>query len=186
MPSLSEADRRDLLGLARRAIVEAVRHDRLLEPIPTHGVFAERRGTFVSVHVCGRLRGCIGVIEGEQPLGESIVRCATGAALQDARFIRVSSEELQDLTIEISLLSPLFAIPAQEIEIGRHGLVISQGQRRGLLLPQVATEHRFDRERFLQETCRKAGLASDAWHEPEASIRAFTCEVFSEGGRGNE
>lgn len=187
MPSLSEDDQRSFLELARRAVAEAVCHGRLLDLIPHHQAFAERRGVFVSLHVGGRLRGCIGVIEGEKPLGESIVRCATSAALEDPRFSPLHPEELLQLEIEVSLLSLPAPIAPEEIEIGRHGLLISQGQRRGLLLPQVATEHHFDRERFLEETCQKAGLLRDAWREPETRILGFTCEVFSDAGerKGN-
>jgi AmmeMemoRadiSam system protein A len=182
MPFLSKADRRGILELARRAITDAVCHDRLLEPIPNLGVFAERRGVFVSVQIDGKLRGCIGVIEGDAPLAENIARCACSAALHDARFAPVRPEELTNLGIEISLLSSPAPIALEEIEIGRHGLIIRQGEKRGLLLPQVASEHHFDRERFLEETCRKAGLAATAWKDPQTQLFAFTCEVFSGSG----
>jgi AmmeMemoRadiSam system protein A len=180
MPSLSEADRRVLLRLARHAVVEAVSHGGLLEPIPQEGVFAERRGVFVTLRVRRRLRGCIGVIEGEDPLGESTVRCAVSAALQDPRFVPIRTEELSEIQIEISLISPPAPIRPEEIEIGRHGLLVSCGKQRGLLLPQVATEHHLAAEQFLQETCRKAQLARDAWRDGETQILGFTCEVFSD------
>ncbi len=102
----SEEDRRSLLQWARRAIVEAVSGSQLPSDIPQRGIFGERHGVFVTLHVRGRLRGCIGVIESEQPLGESIVRCAAGAALRDPRFSPLREEELHELEIEISLLSP--------------------------------------------------------------------------------
>jgi AmmeMemoRadiSam system protein A len=176
----SEEDRRSLLQWARRAIVEAVYGSQLPSDIPQHGIFGERHGVFVTLHVRGRLRGCIGVIEREQPLGESIVRCAAGAALRDPRFAPLRQEELHELEIEISLLSPPAPIRPEEIEIGRHGLLIVFEAQRGLLLPQVATEHRLNREQFLEEACRKAGLPRHAWSQDEVRIFGFTCEVFSE------
>jgi AmmeMemoRadiSam system protein A len=183
MPSLSESDHRALLRLARQAVVEAVSQGHPPEQIPHDGVFAERRGAFVTLHVRKRLRGCIGVIEGEEPLGESIVRCATSAALQDPRFPPLRPADLDELQIEISLLSPPAAIRPEEIEIGRHGLLVSRGAQRGLLLPQVAIEHRLSREQFLEETCRKAQLERKAWREPGTHLFGFICEVFSEASQ---
>jgi AmmeMemoRadiSam system protein A len=177
---LSEADRRSLLDLARRAISAAVSLQKPLEGIPCGGVFAEPRGVFVTLHVRGRLRGCIGVVETLEPLGDAIARCAASAALGDPRFSPVQPAEVRDLEIEISLLSPLEPIHAENIEIGTHGLLVSHGARRGLLLPQVAVEHKLSREQFLAETCRKAGLHVNAWQEPGAQIFGFSCEVFSE------
>jgi AmmeMemoRadiSam system protein A len=180
MPSLSEADRQSLLELARRAIAEAVFLQKPAERIPHSGVFAEKRGVFVTLHARGRLRGCIGVIEAFEPLGESITRCAASAAFEDPRFSPVSQEEFGELQIELSLLSPPEPILPENIEIGKHGLLISQAAKRGLLLPQVAVQHKLSREQFLEETCRKAGLTAHAWQEPETQIFGFTCEVFSE------
>jgi AmmeMemoRadiSam system protein A len=180
MPSLSETARDALLQLARTSVVEAVSRGQLPQQIPKDGVFAERRGVFVTLHVQHRLRGCIGVIEGAESLGDSIVRCAASAALQDPRFPPMRPDELDSLQIEISLLSPATPIRLEEIVIGRHGLVVSRGAQRGLLLPQVATEHHFTPEQFLQETCRKAQFERDAWREPGTQLFGFTCEVFSE------
>jgi AmmeMemoRadiSam system protein A len=181
MPSLSETDRQSLLELARRAIAEAVSLQKSTEEISPGGVFAEKRGVFVTLHRLGRLRGCIGVVDAFEPLGESIARCAANAALHDPRFSPVRADELPELEIELSLLSPLEPILPEKIEIGKHGLLISQGSKRGLLLPQVAVEHKFGRDQFLEETCRKAGLNANAWQEPETQILGFACEVFSEG-----
>jgi AmmeMemoRadiSam system protein A len=186
MPSLSEADRRSLLALARRAIADAVSPQQSAGGIPQNGVFAERRGVFVTLHARGRLRGCIGVIEAFEPLGESIARCAANAALRDSRFPPVRVEELPELQIELSLLSPLELFLPEHIEIGEHGLMISQGSKRGLLLPQVAVEHKLGREQFLESTCRKAGLDAKAWQEPQTKIHGFTCEVFSESANTGE
>jgi AmmeMemoRadiSam system protein A len=180
MPSLSEADRRSLLAVARRAIADAVSFQHSAGGIPQDRVFAEKRGVFVTLHARGRLRGCIGVIEAFEPLGESIARCAANAALRDPRFPPVRVEELPELQIELSLLSPLEPILPENIEIGMHGLLISQGPKRGLLLPQVAVEHKLSRDQLLEETCRKAGLSANAWQEPDTKIFGFTCEVFSE------
>ncbi|MGB8662919.1 MAG: AmmeMemoRadiSam system protein A [Candidatus Acidiferrum sp.] len=178
---LSDTDRRSLLDLARRSIAEAVSFQKRPTVTSRTGWFAEKRGVFVTLHVRGRLRGCIGVVEAFEPLGEAIARCASGAALHDPRFSPVRADEFPDLQIEISLLSPPEPVLPENIEIGKHGLLISQGAKRGLLLPQVAVEHKLGREQFLEETCRKASLAANAWREPGTEIRGFLCEVFSEG-----
>jgi uncharacterized protein len=168
------------LQLARTAVVETVSHRQLPSPIPRDGIFAERRGVFVTLHLRGRLQGCIGVVEPDEPLGEAIVRCAASAALEDPRFAPVRADQLGDLTIEISLLSPPAPISAEAIEIGRHGLLVVLHAHRGLLLPQVAFEHHLTREQFLEETCRKAGLRREAWRDSEARLFGFTCEILSD------
>ncbi len=182
MPFLSEADRRALLELARASVVAAVSCHERPANIPQGGILDERRGVFVTLYVGGRLRGCIGVIESEEPWGEAVVRCAASAALHDERFPPLLAEELGDLQIELSLLSPPAPIRPQNVEIGLHGLLVSRGAQRGLLLPQVALEHHLSREQFLAETCHKAGLAREAWRDPDTKLLGFTCEVFSEGG----
>jgi uncharacterized protein len=187
MPSLSEDERRSLLELARRSIVEGVLLQKPLEDIPETGVFGQKRGAFVTLHLRGRLQGCIGIVEPNDPLGLVVSHCAAGAALHDPRFSPVRAEDVPNLEIEISLLSPPEPILASNVELGKHGLVIAQGARRGLLLPQVAIEHKLTREQFLSETCRKAGLAPRAWEDPATEICGFTCEIFSErinGGQG--
>ena len=169
-----------MLDLAGRAIREAVQHRKVLEVIPREGVFCEPRGVFVTLYVRGRLQGCIGVTEPSESLGEAIVRCAVSAALEDPRFTPLQEPQLEELGIEISLLSPLEPILPQTIEIGRHGILIVNHSQRGLLLPKVAIEHRLTLEQFLEETCRKAGLPCDAWKHAETRIFGFTCEVFSD------
>ena len=134
----------------------------------------------MTVHVQGKLRGCIGVVETSEPLRSSIAHCASGAALRDPRFPPVSEEELGALQVELSLLSRPAPLLVSEIEIGRHGLIVSKDGRRGLLLPQVAVEHKLSREQFLAETCRKAGLSGDAWRTDDVAILGFTCVVISE------
>jgi AmmeMemoRadiSam system protein A len=181
MPSLSEGERQDLLHLALQAVSEAVSRSQILTDIPSGGIFSQRRGVFVALHVGKRLRGCIGVVEPEEPLGDSVVRCAASAALQDSRFPAVRSDELSDVRVEISLLSPPFPIRLEEIEIGRHGLLISRGRQRGLLLPQVALGRHLSAEQFLAETCCKAQLPPDAWRDADTNICGFTCEIFSDG-----
>lgn len=112
------------------------------------------------------------------------MKCSISAALEDPRFNRMQPEEAQEAEIEVSLLSPLQRIRAEEIEIGRHGLVVENGLKRGLLLPQVAVEHRLDPEAFLRETCHKAGLPGEAWREPETKIYGFICEIVAETRQG--
>ncbi len=180
MPSLSEADRAALLQLARQAVVDAVAHNGLPEEIPNRGIFAERHGVFVTLRAGRHLRGCIGVIEGDQPLGETIVRCAADAALQDRRFAPMQTGEIASLQIEISLLSPPVPMDPTQIEIGRHGLIVSRGKLRGLLLPQVAVEHHLTPEQFLDEVCKKAQFEPAAWRNADTQVLAFTCEVFSD------
>ena len=186
MPYLSEADCQALLRLARESIVEAVCRNRLPEHIPNDAIFDQLGGVFVTVHVHQKLRGCIGVVEGDEPLGASIVRCAASAATHDTRFAPVRPEELGDLQIEVSLLSKHEPIGVEQIEIGRHGLLVTCGHQRGVLLPQVASEHGLTAEQFLAETCRKAGLAEEAWRTPAVQLFGFTCEIFAEAPGAHE
>jgi len=174
-----DADRILLLRLAREAIGAHV--SGAAPPAPDcEGVLARPGGAFVSIHVAGELRGCIGHIEASEPLGDVIVRCAVSACSRDPRFSAVTARELERMAIELSLLGPLESIAGpHEIEIGRHGLVVEHGWRRGLLLPQVATEWGWDVETFLAHTCRKAGLPNDAWKNV-AKLWRFEAEVFGE------
>ena len=139
-------------------------------------------GIFVTLHtVEGNLRGCIGYLEGVKSLPEAIVEMTEAAATKDPRFDPVREAELNDIVLEISLLSPLIKIDSpDEIEIGKHGLVISRGHDKGLLLPQVATENNWDKIRFLEHTCEKARLPRDAWKSEETEIAIFSAEVFEE------
>jgi AmmeMemoRadiSam system protein A len=175
----SDADRRLLLRLAREAITAHVQS--LPPPDPAvAGVLARLGGAFVSIHNHGDLRGCIGHIEANEPLGRVVLRCAVAACSADPRFPGVTAGEVPELEIELSLLGPLELITgADEIEIGRHGLVVEEGWNRGLLLPQVAVEWQWGPETFLAQTCHKAGLARDAWRKG-ARLWRFEAEVFSE------
>ena len=180
MPSLSDEDRKIILEFAFQGVREAVFHGRPPDNYPTHGIFGEARGLFVTLRRARKLRGCIGIIEARTVLGENLARCAADAALHDPRFSRLRPEELEGLDIEVSLLSPIHPIRAEDVEIGRHGLLVERGAQRGLLLPQVATEHLLDREQFLAETCAKAGLPREAWREAETRLYGFECEIVAE------
>lgn len=175
----SEQERALLLGLAHQAIDTAL-EDRELElpALPEH--LQQSRGAFTTLHLHGDVRGCVGYVFPVAPLVQTVIETARAAAFQDMRFLPVTRDEAAQLQISISVLSPLFPIKAEEIEIGKHGLLISQGHRRGLLLPQVPVEHGWNGTTFLEQTCRKAGLPPDAWLH-DATLEAFTAEIFGEG-----
>jgi AmmeMemoRadiSam system protein A len=180
----SEADRQRLLRIARQAIVAHVTglpQERVVSP-PDEPM----GGGFVTLHLKGNLRGCVGSLGRMERHSRVAADCAVAACSADPRFEPVGPAELDDLEIEISLLGPLDPVKEPgEIEIGRHGLVVEQGSRRGLLLPQVAPEHHWDPETFFAQTCRKAGLASDAWQHG-ARVFRFEAEVFAEPERRRE
>ena len=180
MSQFSSEERGDLLRLARSAISGAILDRWLPESSTSAATVRPASGVFVTLHKNGRLRGCVGHIEDPGPVGELIVRSAVRAALYDYRFSPVVAEEIPSLEIEISVLSPLEPILPEAIIVGRHGLMIVNEEKRGLLLPQVAQERRWSSQRFLEETCEKAGLPREAWHQPATKIFAFTAEVFSE------
>ena len=139
----------------------------------------EKRGAFVTVHKGGQLRGCIGNIRGREPLYQTVARMAEEAAFNDPRFPPLSKEELDDIDIEISALTPLKQIKRlEEITVGKDGIYVEKGFFSGLLLPQVATEHGWDRQTFLEQTCFKAGLHKDAWKEKDTKIYVFSADVF--------
>jgi AmmeMemoRadiSam system protein A len=179
MLPLSETDQQTLLRMAREALVGYLNFAEI-PPVP-EPVEALRQpcGAFVTLRKGKNLRGCIGVIAADKPLYITVRECAVWAAVQDPRFRPVTMGEAGGLNVEISVLSPLADIAPEDIEVGRHGLVISRGAHRGLLLPQVAVLWKWDREKFLEETCRKAGLPPDAWQQG-AGIQAFTAQVFEE------
>jgi len=179
MSPLDENQQKVLLQLARQALTEAVETHHLSEMAAPSEALAEPGGAFVSLHKREMLRGCIGHIEAVGPLYQTVRQCALAAALHDPRFDPVTPEELPELRLEVSVLSPFFEIAPEQVEVGKHGLLISRGARRGLLLPQVAAQLNWDRERFLAETCRKAGLEPEAWQRG-ARIQAFTAQVFAE------
>jgi AmmeMemoRadiSam system protein A len=180
MSRLSSDDCRALLDLARRAISSAVIEKRIPDFPPYSTALNAPAGAFVTLHRSGRLRGCVGQVESLDPLADTVARAAINAALHDSRFPPVEADEVRRIEIEISVLSPLEPVAPEAIIVGHHGLVIVKGERRGLLLPQVAVERRWSRHVFLEETCAKAGLSRDAWREPSVSVFAFAAEVFSD------
>jgi len=179
----TDAQQRLLVAIARNAVVEAVTGRPGSAPVAEDpGTWPGATGAFVTLKRHGRLRGCIGTLECRQSMAVEVARVAVSAAREDPRFEAVRPAELGDLDVEVSVLGPLEEIdPADPvaIEIGRHGLVVEQGPRRGLLLPQVATEWGWDREEFLSQTCAKAGLAPDAWRRG-ARVYRFAADVFGE------
>jgi AmmeMemoRadiSam system protein A len=181
--SLSDEARRDLLALARATLEAHFRG----EPPPRLAsdraeTFGEARGLFVTLRKEGVLRGCIGTLAPEGDLARTVPRFARRAALEDPRFPALAAEELPECTIEISVLTPPRPVDnPEDIVIGRDGLILELGGRRGLLLPQVAIEWGFDRVTFLAELSRKAGLPPDAWQLPGARLWSFQAEVFAEG-----
>lgn len=182
MWQLNKIEQSFLLSLARQSIDGCLSGGPPPSPqkVPP-GPLEEAHGAFVTLTQHGRLRGCIGYTLPFKPLFETIMDCAVAAATRDPRFAPLSADELPRTEIEISVLSPFFEIRGvEEIEVGKHGLMVSRGGQQGLLLPQVATEYHFNRERFLEQTCLKAGLPETAWKEPETKILAFTAFVFSE------
>lgn len=183
MPLTTE-EKKILLEIARASIEARLAH----KPAPALDVkspgLLEKSGAFVCLGAKGRLRGCIGIFLSEAPLYETISEMAISAATKDDRFYPVSIEELAGIKIEISVLTPLRKISdVKEIEVGRHGIYIIKGSKRGVLLPQVAAEYGFDRETFLDQTCIKAGLKPGCWKD-EADIYIFEAEIFNDEGKG--
>jgi hypothetical protein len=188
LPALGEADKRLLLQLARQTLEDAlhasgaaasaaprVNRDQMPDAL------SSACGVFVTLTKNSRLRGCIGFVESNLPLSVSVPRAALLAALRDTRFEPVRADELRDISIEISVLSPVKPVAnVQEILVGRDGLIIKSDGNSGLLLPQVATENGWNRDEFLKQTCRKAGLPDDAWRSSGTSISRFTATVFNE------
>lgn len=183
--SLTAVERQALLELARCAI-EATLAGRPEPRIPSIRAAAWRRGAFVSLHEQdGDLRGCIGHVSDDRSLGEVIRQMAVSAAQSDPRFPPVTLDELPELRIEISVLSEPVRVPASDLSrgalvIGRDGVLVRSGRTQGVLLPQVAAEHGFGPEAFLDAVCRKAGLAPGSWREPGTQVFTFTADVFVE------
>ena len=175
---ISTADRERLLNLARRAVVAHVNRERA--PVPPDDLQIPASGVFVTLYHRGELRGCLGTLDPREAVAEAVVRLGADVSHRDHRFEPVQPQELRDITIDVSVLTePVRVADVSEIVVGRDGLIVEQQGRKGLLLPQVAPEHGFDRETFLAHTCLKAGLPADAWRTG-AAIYRFEAEVFGE------
>lgn len=181
LPPLTDAQKKRLLSLARKTLNEFVSAKTTphVEMVDTR--LTERSGVFVTLNKHGQLRGCIGYIKPVAPLYRSVIEMTVAAASRDTRFLPVTEKEVKDIEIEISVLSPLKLIRSpSEIVVGKHGLYMMKGGYSGLLLPQVATQYRWNREEFLRNTCSKAGLPEDAWKEKDTKIYIFSAQIFSE------
>jgi AmmeMemoRadiSam system protein B/AmmeMemoRadiSam system protein A len=176
---LTPEEKKALLDLARKIIETKCRRERAPEPEAQSPTFNEPRGAFVTIRKQGRLRGCIGQIHARQPLVKTVAEMAVAAAFDDPRFPPLRREELKDIDIEISVLTPLRRITdVGEIQVGTHGIYLRRGGYSGLLLPQVATEWGWDRNTFLEHTCEKAHLPKDAWKDKDTEIYIFSADVF--------
>lgn len=171
-------ERKLLLEVAHEAILSWL-EGREMPLVTPQSHLSESRGVFTTLYFQEKLRGCVGYPTALQPLYRTVIETARAAAFDDPRFVPVNLSEARELQVSISVLSPVNSIKAEEVEVGRHGLIISNGVSRGLLLPQVPVEHGWDRITFLKQTCRKAGLPLDAW-QSGATIEAFTAEVFGD------
>ncbi len=175
---IAAADRTRLLDLARAALVACVRHT--APPRPPDDLEVPAFGVFVTVHHRSDLRGCLGTLDVREPIAAAVARLAADVAHRDDRFEPIEEHEIQDALIELSVLTPPVRVDdPSEIVVGRDGLIVEDGSRKGLLLPQVAPEHGWDRATLLAQTCIKAGLAPDAWRSG-ATVFRFEAEVFGE------
>lgn len=178
---LDASERLLLLRVAREALSSQLDGREPARPKATARLAAQG-AVFVTLRrkADGELRGCIGQLDAAGPLIEAVAEMAVAAGTRDGRFAPVTRGELDSLRIEISVLSPLSPIDPRQVEPGRHGLLVRHQERRGVLLPQVPVEHGWDRERFLAQTCRKAGLPEDSWSRPDVELLGFTATVFGE------
>lgn len=184
---LSPAEQKELMDIAWKSMRRTVRGEDVEQPqgqsksFNSESMLSQVMGAFVSLYNNGELRGCLGVIASETSLAETVSQLAGRSATEDPRFPSVTEDELDDIQIEISVLSPLREISAiEEIQVGKHGLFIVAGMYRGLLLPQVAVKHRWNVTRFLEETCVKAGLPRDQWRHAETNIYIFSAQIIEQ------
>ncbi len=173
---LSERALEDLLQLARETVRASVAGQHL-PSLPDRPELAAPRGVFVSLHHRGDLRGCLGHMEADLPAAEATRRMAVAASRDDPRFPPVAPEELEELEVEVSVLTPTHPVRPEEVVPGRDGLVVHRGPRFGVLLPQVAVEHHWDRLTFLGAVCQKAGLPATAWRDRGTELLAFRAQV---------
>jgi AmmeMemoRadiSam system protein A len=179
MAILTDDDRKVLLHAARDALASALSStDPNVLPEESEGALQRAGAAFVTWRRAGDLRGCVGTLEPREPLAQNVRRMAVLAALRDARFPPIEAAELDALELHVNVLGPAVPIAPEAIEIGRHGLLIERGSARGVLLPEVARDRDWSREKFLAETCRKAGLDGDAWRDPATQVYAFETESF--------
>ena len=179
--ALSEVERKALLDIVRKTIEARLTGESIPELPSCSEVLQEKRGAFVTLKKHDHLRGCIGYIEARKPLYKIVQEMALAAAFDDPRFPPLRADELKNLAVEISVLSPLEEVKDIDgIRVGTHGLYVTKGFHSGLLLPQVATEYGWDRLTFLQETCYKAGLQRDAWKEKDTKVFIFSAEIIGE------
>jgi len=184
--NLSDEEKKYLLRLARETIEARLNDQPLPKPEALTPNLKVKTGAFVTLNKRRHLRGCIGYVLGLKPLYQAIPDLALAAAFNDPRFPPLTKEELDDVEIEISVLTPLEKVnDPNEIEVGKHGLMVRQGFYEGLLLPQVATEYGWDKWTFLGETCLKAGLPPDAWKDQDTEIFKFSALIFSEEDFGD-
>lgn len=177
---LSEESRRYLLWLARESIARKFDGEDFYGLPPTDALLETHCGAFVTLKQDGVLRGCIGRMESDRPLWETVAMMARAAAFEDPRFAPVTPEELPGLSIEISVLTPFELLDEPlAVEVGKHGLLIEKGVSRGVLLPQVATEQGWTAEEFLQHVCLKASLPPDAWRDPDAKLFVFSAVIVA-------
>ncbi len=178
---LSGSESKTLLIIAREAIIHHLKGGEYTPSEQMEPALNQCSGCFVTITQNGQLRGCIGNFQSQQPLYREVVTMAIAAASQDPRFPPMTRADLDNFSLEITVLSPLEKIDnVNQIEVGTHGIYIIKGLNRGVLLPQVATEYGWDRETFLAQTCAKAGLIDDAWQRPDTEIYIFSGQIIRE------
>ena len=178
---LKSKEKKILLDIAHKAIVAVVREEDTTPEPREEKALNTRSGCFVTIKLNEELRGCIGNFQSDLPLFKEVAEMASASACKDPRFYPLQEDEINNISIDISVLSSLEKIDTiDSIEIGTHGIYLEKGYYRGVLLPQVATEHNWDRETFLKQTCIKAGLPTDSWEAEETDIYIFSAEVFSD------
>jgi AmmeMemoRadiSam system protein A len=181
---LQPAEKDELLAISRKSVEQAVSGGELeWDSTGASTNLLKEAAVFVTIHKRGQLRGCVGSVVPVQSLGAAVASAARSAAIRDPRFAPVNESELPELSFEISVLSPFRRVTnVRQVKIGEHGLWIEKGRNQGLLLPQVAIDHNWDRVTFLEQTCIKAGLKPNAWKEDGTEIYAFSATVFGEKG----
>ncbi len=179
---LTDEEKQLLLSAARDSIESVFKRKTIIEPdYEKHPVLKSHAGAFVTLTEFDSLRGCIGYIIGDQPVFNTVCQAAIQASQYDPRFASVKESELNDIEIEISILSEPFPLNGyDEIELGKHGLILEEKGRRGLLLPQVPIEHKMNRDEYLDSICQKAGFHKDLWKEKQLKLMGFTATVFNE------